>query len=473
MDVYSCIKETIQSHKEEFEKISDSIWNLAETRFKEYKSAELLCKMLEMEGFTVKRKVGDIDTAFIAYYGDKGPTIGFLGEYDALPNMSQKSNTADKKPESGMINGHGCGHHALGTGAMAAAIALKNYIIKNNINASIRFYGCPAEEGGAGKAYLARAGLFNGLDIALTWHPGYKNELETYSTLANVQEYFKFYGVSSHAAIAPHLGRSALDAAELMNVGVNFLREHIIPEARIHYAITDAGGDAPNIVQSTSSLVYLVRAPHISQVKEILSRVEDIASGAALMTQTRVETVFDKATCNLIPNKTLLDILYSTMKNHPAIVVDKKDIEFAQKIHKTFAPEQKAYCEHEMRLDNDICAGSRYISGSGTFYYTNEKCEMNSTDVGDVSWIVPTATFSYTCMAYGTMEHSWQFVAQGKSPLFHKGMLAAAEILAISAAELIEKPELIKNAKKELKERLGIKQYECPIPPNIKPSAQR
>ena len=278
----------LEQNQEKFAKISDKIWNNPEIRFELRESADALINALANEGFEIERNIAEMEDAFIATYGSGSPVIGFLGEYDALSNLSQIADSVEKKPIEEGACGHGCGHHALGTGSMAAALAVKQYMLDNNIKGTVKFFGCPAEESGSGKAFMARAGVFKGVDSMITWHPWTENEIWGTSSLANFQIYFNFKGKSSHAAASPHQGRSALDAAELMNVGVNYLREHIIQEARVHYAYLDAGGKSPNVVQPASSLLYFIRAPKSQQVKEIYDRIVKIAQGAALMTETEL-----------------------------------------------------------------------------------------------------------------------------------------------------------------------------------------
>ena len=254
------IWEIIQAEKYDFEKISDRIWDYAEIRYKEYQSSQLQCRVLKEHGFAVTEALGGIATAFMGQYGEEGPVLGFLGEFDALPELSQEAGCTQKKPVEGKTCGHGCGHHLLGTGSLEAACAIKELISRGKIHGTVRYYGCPAEEGGAGKGFLVRAGVFKDVDICLTWHPSDVNGVMNH-TLANMRLFFDFYGKSAHAGAAPHMGRSALDALELTNVGCNYLREHIIPEARIHYAVTDTGGTAPNVVQAFAQEIYCLRAP--------------------------------------------------------------------------------------------------------------------------------------------------------------------------------------------------------------------
>lgn len=480
MKVNEKILSTVESKKDIFIEVSDKIWDYAEMRFEEYKSSELLCSVLEEEGFKVKKGIAGMDTAFIASFGEGSPVIGILGEYDALSSLSQKPNTAVKEALDEGGNGHGCGHHALGAGSLAAVVAVKEYLKENNLKGTIRYYGCPAEEGGSGKVYMVREKAFEDVDIALTWHPSVINAVNNFTTLANMQAYFKFHGVSSHAAISPHLGRSALDAVELMNVGVNYLREHIIPEARVHYAITNSGGISPNVVQSSADVVYLVRAPKLNQVREIYNRVLNIAKGAALMTETTLEVVFDKACSNIITNSTLEKLMHDKFMELEPVKITEEDVKFAKEIRNTLNDNDKkahfkliagAYGEKGRSVVADLSNSD--IADVILPYVKSSLSTIGSTDVGDISWIVPTAQIVTACYALGTPEHSWQKVSQGKSNLCHNGMLQAGKVLALTAVELYNNPELIEKAKLELKEKLAGEKYVCPIPPEVKPSSIR
>ena len=321
----SKVFEIITSKKTMLNNLADDIWEYAETAFAEFKSAEALAKTLEDEGFSVTREVADIPTAFSASFGSGKPIIGILGEFDALSNLSQVANTTEKTPLIQGKAGHGCGHHLLGVGSLAAAIAVKEYLTQTGKSGTVIYYGCPGEEGGSGKAFMARDGVFDELDVAFCWHPSDANGIMAGSSLANIQVSYKFKGIAAHAAACPHLGRSALDAVELMNVGVNFLREHIIPEARVHYAITNTGGYSPNVVQPEAEVLYLIRAPKNQGAQEIYERVNKIAKGAALMTETELEIDFVKACSNLVPNTTLEKVLHKNMQEL-AYPTDRKSV---------------------------------------------------------------------------------------------------------------------------------------------------
>lgn len=474
------IVEIIDQKSDLFTNVSDRIWEYAETRFEEFRSAELLCKTLEAEGFTVEKGVAGIETAFIGSYGSGSPVVAILGEYDALSGLSQERGNATHQPIVAGGNGHGCGHNLLGTGSLAAAVAIRLYMEENGIQGTVRYYGCPAEEGGSGKAYMAREGLFNDADFAICWHPQTFNTLMSISSLANYQVYFKFKGKAAHAAAAPHLGRSALDAVELMNIGVNYLREHIIPEARIHYAITNSGGFSPNVVQAEADVLYLIRAPKTQQVEEIYQRVCQIARGAALMTETAVDIIFDKACSNLIPNQTMERVMYSNFTELGVPEFDQNEKEFARQIRKTIPDSDK---NSELQMIAKVLGAKgkamaeqlkeQELSSILMPLMPAARLMSGSTDVGDVSWIIPTVQCSTTCFAMGTQLHSWQAVAQGGTSIGHKGMLHAGKIMAATAVEMMLNPKLIAEAKAELVEKLDGATYVCPIPADIKPAARR
>ncbi|MGF9976968.1 M20 family metallopeptidase [Viridibacillus arvi] len=474
------ISELIENKREKLIDVSDRIWDYAETRFEEFQSAELLCKTLEEEGFEVERGVGGMATAFIGSYGSGGPVVAILGEYDALPGLSQERGNDTQQPIEQGGNGHGCGHNLLGTGSLAAAIAVRHFMEENQIKGTVRYYGCPAEEGGSGKTIMVREGLFNDVDTSICWHPYPFNAVASVSNLANYQVYFRFKGKAAHASGAPHLGRSALDAVELMNVGTNFLREHIISDARIHYAITNSGGIAANVVQAEAEVLYLVRAPETQQVEEIYQRVCKVAQGAAIMTETEVEIIFDKGCSNLIPNNTLEAIMYNNFRVMGVPTFNETEKEFARQIRKTMATGERQGVLQQ--LNNLSIKGSDEILqklkeeelSSLLMPYINKTFKMSgSTDVGDVSWVVPTVQCATNCFAMGTQLHSWQAVAQGGTSIGHKGMLHAGKVMGATAIDLLLNPENIDLAKAELKKRLGDQSYICPMPSEIQPIASR
>lgn len=459
----------IEQHTPQFTELADKIWNLAELRYEEFASSELHIEVLEAAGFHVTRGVAGIPTAFIAEAGDGGPIIGILGEYDALSGLSQEAGALQCQPsaEIGNGNGHGCGHHLLGTAAHLAAAAVKAHLDATGQPGTVRFYGCPAEEGGSGKTFMARAGLFDDLDAALSWHPAVHNGVFNGRSLANVQAYFRFHGKASHAAASPHLGRSALDAVELMNVGVNYMREHMLPDARVHYAVTNTGGTSPNVVQANAEVLYLVRAPRNDQASELFERVKNIANGAALMTGCTVDVVFDKACSNLVQNSVLNDVVYRNLETFGAPQYDEDELAYARSVQdSSLSPED---IEGATRTLGQAWRDPKPLFDHvALFQAGNEPTLHGSTDVGDVSWITPTAQCFTTCYAFGTPFHSWQLVAQGKSTLAHKGMLLAAKTLAASALDLFRSPETLAKAKAELHERRQGRPYVCPIPAEVK-----
>ncbi len=448
--------------------LADQIWSLAELRYAENSSAQLHMQALAAQGFSITSPLAGIATAFCAHWGDEGPVIAFLGEYDALSGLNQESGALVCKPstESPGSAGHGCGHHLLGTSAHFAAIALQAHLQQSGQKARIRFYGCPAEEGGSGKTFMARAGVFDDVDVALTWHPASFTGIFSQTTLANIQAKFIFHGKAAHAAQSPHLGRSALDAVELMNVGVNYLREHMPSDARVHYAVTDSGGLSPNVVQARAEVLYLVRAAQNSEAAALYERVCKIADGAALMTECRVEVVFEKACSNLLQNTTLNQVMYRAMQAIQPLPA-RTDMDMQARLYQATL------------TGNDIEAVSRPLAqvlrGQVPVVFRDiapyepnlHETIFGSTDVADVSWVTPTVQAWVACYAFGTPLHSWQMVAQGKNSLAHAGMVMAARTLTATAIELVEQPHLIAQAQAELLQRRGGKPYVCPIPADI------
>ena len=475
-------QEYINSQKDIIIDMNDRVWEYAETAFTEYKSAEKLCSVLENAGFEVKRGVGKIETAFTAAFGKGKPVIGLLAEYDALAGLNQMGSSAVKQPtapgDEGKA-GHGCGHNCYGAAIVGAALGVKEYLSANpQLSGTVIVYGCPGEEGGSGKTFMAREGVFDGCDAALTWHPSSVTSVASGSSLANYQVLYKFYGVSSHAAADPEAGRSALDALELMNTGVQYLREHIPDAARIHYAITNTGGFSPNVVQARADVLYLIRSPKSSQVKELYERVNNIARGATLMTDTRVEIDFVKACSEIVKNETLERVLYANMEQIPMPSFTQEEMDFAGEIRASYE-NPKDILEHAVRRCGEsyreqlipLYAQNKNINDFLLPYYTNEVVSAGSTDVGDVTWICPTAQFDSVTTAAGTPNHSWQFASCNKSSIAHKGVIYAAQVLAGSAIDLFENAETVQAAKDEHKKRTGGQPYQCPIPEGVVPRA--
>lgn len=464
----------IESMKPHFTTLSDKIWDFAELKFEERQSAGVLANALEENGFVVRRGVAGMDTAFIGEFGHGKPVIAFLGEFDALAGMSQVAGVAEAKPLEPDATGHGCGHNLLGVGSLMAAIALARHLKANNLPGTVRYYGCPGEEGGSGKTFMVRAGLFDDVDAALTWHPAPFNGVRSTNNLAVLEYFYRFKGVASHASNAAHLGRSALDAVELMNVGVNFLREHMPQDCRVHYAITDAGGKAANVVQAKAEVLYLIRAPEMRQALDLAARVDKVARGAAMMTETEVEIVFDTASTNLLPNITLETAMHENMVALGPIAFDDADQAFAKVIQDTFTEEAIKSSIRLYQIKGDVFSNGK-IDGSTPLHLGLRDFEgqshfrAGSTDVGDVSWVTPTAQCWTPAWAIGTNPHTWQVVAQGKSPAAHKAMAHAAKTLASTGLSLMTSPELLESVKKEWLEKTEGSDYVCPIPADVMP----
>jgi aminobenzoyl-glutamate utilization protein B len=464
----------IEGMKPTFTALSDHIWDFAELKFNEYRSSDLLAATLEENGFRVRSGIAEMETAFIGEYGSGKPIIAFLGEFDALAGMSQVSGIAREKPIAPELSGHGCGHNLLGVGSLLAAIALAKHLEQNGLPGTVRYYGCPGEEGGSGKTFMVRAGAFDDVDAALTWHPAPFNGVRSTNNLAVLEYYYRFKGVAAHASNSAHLGRSALDAVELMNVGVNFLREHMPQDCRVHYAITDAGGRAANVVQAKAEVLYLIRAPEIAQALALAARVEKVAHGAAMMTETEVEIVFDTASTNLLPNLTLEGAMHQKMVVLGPVLFDDADVAFAQKIQDTFTDEAIKSSIRLYRMKGDVFSNSK-IDGRPPLHMGLRQFEgephfrSGSTDVGDVSWVVPTAQCWTPAWAIGTNPHTWQVVAQGRSAAAHKAMAHAAKTLAATGLSLFTSPQLLEQAKAEWREKTDGKAYVCPIPAGVHP----
>ena len=435
-----------QDFEQQFTSISDQIWEFAEPRYQEFHSSALQADFLEQEGFTVTRNLGGIATAFSASFGSGHPVIGLLGEYDALPCMNQIADSPEKQTDLPGAAGHGCGHNLLGTGAMEAACLIRDWLLQTHSEGTVIYFGCPAEEGGAGKAFLTRSGCFDNLDFALAWHPGSKTGLIK-EALANIRVIFDFTGKSAHAAAHPELGRSALDACELMNVGVNYLREHVKSDARMHYAYLNDGGDAPNIVPAAATLLYALHAPESTYVAELYDRVSDVAKGAALMTGTRVSCRTVSAYAELLSVPAMEALMMEAMQEAEKPEYTDDDYEYAAR----FAADQAS-----PSIDTTILPADQSIN-------------LGSTDVGDVSWQVPTGLIGVTTEAAGCALHTWQVVAQGKSPLAHKGMHYAARILFAAAKKLYESPERCALIQDDYQHVIGHRTYQSMLPDSVKP----
>ncbi len=425
----------IDKNKEKYAEAAKTIWDHPELGYLEVKSSALLQKMLQEEGFTIQKGVAGLPTAFIASYGSTGPVIGILGEFDALPGLSQQA-IPEKKPVIEGAPGHGCGHHVFGVGSAAAAIGVKHWLKSTNTPGTIRYYGCPAEEGGSGKVYMVRAGLFEDVDIVLHWHSADVNSASPFTTLANISAKFRFTGVASHAAAAPEKGRSALDAVEAMDYMVNMMREHIPQETRIHYVITD-GGDAPNIVPAKAEVYYYIRYKNAKDLMTIFDRVTDAAKGAALGTGTTMNYEIMGGVYSILTNLSLAKLMDSNLNTVGGVHYTQKEKQFAEEIRKTLI---------NVRMP---------LSMAETVLPFKPMNSSASSDVGDVSWNVPTAGIATACWIPGTPPHSWQAVACGGTDIAMKGMINAAKVMAFTAVDLFSNPQEIETAKMEFLGKRG------------------
>ena len=429
------LNKSINNHQQQFEKVALQIWDLAEVGYQEYKSSNLLKEALSEEGFRIQDNVANIPTAFIAEYGKGFPVIGILGEFDALPGVAQSTSPYKEKYKNNKA-GHACGHHLFGAGSAWASVAIKEWLFDNKKNGTIRFYGTPAEEGGSGKVYMAREGLFDDVDVVLHWHPGSQNHASPRTSNSNKSAKFIFKGISTHAASAPDKGRSALDGVESMNMMVNLMREHIPQDSRIHYVITK-GGLAPNVVPDYAEVYYYVRHPKRQIVEKLFQRVVKAAEGAALGTETTISFEVMHGNYSLMPNDTLQKIMYEKLYSKGGINYSPKENKFAKTIYKTF-----------LNPKGQIGDQERVLSYQQTHGY-------GSTDVGDVSWLVPTAGARISTWVPGTSAHSWQAVASGGTTIGLKGTKLAVQVLSETALEIYLDPSVVSKAKEELKKRVG------------------
>lgn len=471
MDTLPWVSAEVDRHANEITQLSDAVWDAAEIGFTEFKSVDAFMTALQKEGFTCQSGLAGMPTAFSASYGSGKPIIGLLAEFDALPALGQESGSTTHCPVGSA--GHGCGHNMLGAGSFGAAVAVKNYLTERGCSGTVVLFGCPAEENGCGKTFMAREGVFNDLDAAFCWHPMDSNCAWTKSTLANTIATFHFHGKTAHAAAAPEEGRSALDAAELMNTGVQYLREHIISDARVHYAFLDVGGDAPNVVQDTSCLKYFIRAPKSAQSREIFGRVQDVARGAAIMTGTTVDWQVISGLSDYQPNHVLTDLLQECFTQVGAPPFDEQDQARAAEFFKNAYPAdtlqtrinavRSAFGDRaaDALPERPLCDFVSPIDYAG-------KPISGSTDVGDVSYVVPTAQLTCDSYAVGTQGHTWQLTAQGKLPAAHKATLTVSKVLALACTRLYEDHSLTELAKKEFQSSFD-GAYICPIPADVKP----
>ena len=427
---------SINKHKDHYESVAMDLWELAELGYQEYKSSKLLSESLKSEGFNITNGIAGIPTAFVAEFGTSGPVIGILGEFDALPGLSQTTSPYREKSNNSSGAGQACGHHLFGAGSAWAAVVIKEWLEKNGVDGRIRFYGTPAEEGGSGKVYMVREGLFEDVDIVLHWHPDDVNSANPSSNNSNKSAKFTFKGISTHAAGAPDLGRSALDGVESMNMMVNMMREHVPQESRIHYVITK-GGLAPNVVPEEAEVYYYVRHPQMHVVDELFNRVVKAANGAALGTETKVSYEVMHGNYSLLPNMTLQNLVYENLVSHGGIQYNDDELDYAKSISKTLVSKDSLIGQQE--VIQPFMPSQSY----------------GSTDVGDISWNVPTAGFRTSSWVPGTAAHSWQAVASGGTSIGLKGAELAAKTLSSTAIELFSKPSIIKKAKEEYLTSIG------------------
>ncbi len=456
----------VDAKQEAFIALSDRVWETPELCYAEFKSCAEHTAMLEAQGFRVTRDVAGIPTAVIGEAGEEGPVIAILGEYDALPGLSQEAGVAEPRPLPGAGYGHGCGHNLLGSASLLAATAVKDYLDAHGIKGRVRYYGCPAEEGGAAKGFMARAGAFKDVDIAISWHPSSFSGVNEPVSLANTRIDFSFTGRASHAAAAPHLGRSALDAVELMNVGVNYMREHMPSDARVHYAILDAGGIAPNVVQAFAKVRYLIRARNLPELNRLIGRVRKIADGAALMTETTVQAQVVSAVSNLMGNVPLEKAMYDNLTRLGPPPFDDADRAAAAEFQATLSEEdiESSFRRAGVPLREGVPLCDLIVPLDA-----KSAPMMGSTDVGDVSWVVPTVQARGATYAIGTPGHSWQLTAQGKMAAAHKGLVHVAKVMAGTALDAIRNADLVAQAKADHQARIGRTPYVCPIPDDVEP----
>lgn len=461
----------LDDHQDRFIKMADDIWANPEIAWEEFFASRLQADFLADEGFKIW-SIADIPTAFVAEWGEGRPVVGFAGEYDALPGLSQKCQTTPE-PIKQHGAGQGCGHNLLGVGCLAPAVAIKRWLEATGTPGTVRYYGCPAEERGSAKTYMARAGAFDDLDVAFNYHPGSINMPGKSSSVGVYDARFRFHGRTSHAGGSPHLGRSALDAVELMNVGVNYLREHVLPSVRMHYVITK-GGEAPNIVPDVAEVWYYLRAHLPDEHAELIQRVRKIAEGAALMTETRVEEIFGGACASVLNNHYLADLHYDAMNLIGPIHFTGEEVAFAEQINQVYPQElfedavksmvqkfglQEDAVRKPLIAENFPATDAAYVMGG-------------STDVGDLSWCVPVSMLRTACFPTAVPGHSWGNVATSGMSIGHKGMMHAAKIMALAAVDCFTDPAHIQKARDEFEKATKGRPYKAMIPMEVaKPPA--
>jgi aminobenzoyl-glutamate utilization protein B len=437
-DDKATLVQQIDARRENYATVAKQIWGFAEVGYQEVKSSALLQQQLRAAGFQVKAGVADIPTAFVATFGSGKPIIGIVGEFDALPGLSQEAQTAQRHAIEENAPGHGCGHNLLGTGALAAAVAVKEWMVASGQKGTLRYYGTPAEEGGSGKVYMVRAGLFSDVDVAVSWHPGDRNEASPTSSTANITAKFRFHGVAAHAAAAPDRGRSALDAVEAMDYMVNMMREHVPQETRIHYIIT-RGGAAPNIVPDFAEAYYYARQPNMPILDKIWDRIVDAAKGAALGTGTTMDLEVTGAVYNVLPNEYLSGVMNRNLERVGGFSYTPEEAKFAEEIRKTLTDPP------------DVAVGSQ----EKVRPMRSGAVNSSSTDYADVSWNVPAVSMTGATFAPGVAAHSWQATACAGSTIGVKGMMVAAKSMALTTVDLFTDPSHIQKARAEFDQKRG------------------
>ena len=456
----------VDEQQPRFHALSDAVWAVPETCYAERKSVALHIEELEHQGFHVTRDVADIPTAIMGEWGESGPVVAFLGEYDALAALSQAADVAEIQPLEEGANGHGCGHNMLGSAAMLAATAVRDWLRATGTKGRVRYYGCPAEEGGSAKTFMVKAGVFDDVDVAITWHPAAFAKVMRSSSLAAARVDFTFTGRASHAAASPQLGRSALDAVELTSVGVNYLREHMSDQARIHYAYLDAGGISPNVVQATAKVRYVIREPRTREMTLLIERVKKVAEGAALMSETTMETKLVTVASELVPNGPLMEAMQKNLDRLGPPPFNAEDHAYAAKMQATMTEDDisASYSMSGLRKKEDKALADFTVPTTAPIVDLS-----GSTDVGDVSWVVPTVQMWGANYAIGTPFHTWQMVAQGKSGPAIKGMTHVAQVMAATGVDVILDADLRARAKADLEARVGPQGYVYPLPEDAMP----
>lgn len=462
------IKKWFHENGPQMSEISDKIWEVSETKFNEYQSVEILVETFEKNGFTIKRNlVKGLPTAFVAEWSNgNGPVIALLGEYDALPGLGNEL-VPEKKPNG--KNGHGCGHNLLGVGSMAAALSAAEVMSKMDIRGTIRYFGCPAEEGGSGKVYMVRDNVFDGIDAIVRWHPINATYVSMASALANLSIKYEFHGKSAHAGATPHLGRSALDGVILMDVAANYLREHIPTSVRLHSVITN-GGMAPNIVPDLAEIWYYIRAPKRAEIDEVAERMAKIAEGAAMATGTTVTSRILAASSEPLPNRVLCNRMLTNLLRVGPPEFSEEEKAFASKMNHGITPQERIKSMRMFGI-NDPSVGNKDLYDSISTNMCENTVTPYSTDSGDVSWQAPMCQLFVAAQPIGTANHSWQQVVCSGMGIGHKAMFCAGQTIAMTALDILTDSDLLNEAKAEFRQAVNHSPYFCPLPADLMPGS--